>query len=55
MLYYNYEDITVEVLNKVVSNQKVLITESELERLKKMLRSPPPLQQPPARAGAGRS
>ena len=36
MLYYNYEDITVEVLNKVVSNQKVLITESELERLKKI-------------------
>ena len=53
MLYDNYEDITVEVLNKVVSNQKVLITESELERLKKI--RPPPLQQPPAAAGAGRS
>ena len=35
-LYENYENITIEVLNKVVANQKVSITETELERLKKI-------------------
>ncbi len=38
-LFYEekYEDITIEVLNKVEHNQKVSITETELEKLKKYL------------------